>query len=412
MVDPQPTSEDAGSLDPVLARDTGIDRSAPSSPLANRRVLTAVAVFVVVWYLFAIILFGWHLADRKPNDFLAFWAAGQMAEQGDVNAVYDVERHHRATEELTGDREGDVLPFLYPPSFLFVARALALVGYFPAFFLFTMASAAVFAVTIWRLIPDRLAILLGFAVPTTIANLRIGQIGLVLAAAATTALADGHRHPWRAGLALGVLSMKPQIGLGVGLALLLARAWSAIGVGLMASVGLALASAMVFGSSVWLSFFQDALHVADVLMDFAQEETPFKGQALLSIAEVLGLSERLSWALHIVFAIAVIGYVGRAIHAEGLNGRTSAMALISTALIAPRSFVYDFAVVVPAGCLILLHSSYPPRTVRLGLAICIGLIGLALPGAPTTILAGVILLFLAGKPAPIRDLPQNGRACA
>lgn len=378
----------------------GVDRlvvaNRPPSPLTNRRVLTATAGIALAVYLFATVLFGWHLADTIPNDFLAFWAAGQMVEVGEANAVYDIERHHNATEEMTGERESGTLPFLYPPTFLFVARALAFFGYFQAFFLFSVVSIMAIALTIWRLLPDRLAVLIGLAVPTTIANVRIGQVGLILAAASTSALLNAHRNPWRSGLALGVLSLKPQLGIGIGIALLCARAWSALACGIVISIGMVLASWALFGSQLWISFFADVSSVVAVLTDLLQMEAPFKGQGLLSIAEVLGFSGGVSWGLYLLFASALTIYVAREVGGYGLTGRTAGIALVSTALIAPRSFGYDFAVMVPAGALLFQHSLRPPKVVRFALAASIGLIGLAFLENPTAILAGLILLWIAG----------------
>src|SRR5262245_11132001 len=59
------------------------------------------------------------------TDFVNVWAAGRQALDGQAAAVYDVAVHKSAEAAALGhDFEGEY-PWIYPPTFLFAAVALA-----------------------------------------------------------------------------------------------------------------------------------------------------------------------------------------------------------------------------------------------------------------------------------------------
>ena len=47
------------------------------------------------------------------SDFVAFWAAGRLALEGNAQAAYDIARHHAV--ELQAEPMAGILPFPYPP---------------------------------------------------------------------------------------------------------------------------------------------------------------------------------------------------------------------------------------------------------------------------------------------------------
>jgi hypothetical protein len=363
--------------------------------LGDRRKLHVLGIVVCAAWLASTLWFGVIQARAQPVDFVAFWAAGEMVEAGDAADVYDFERHHQATETFTGPRDHTSMPYLLPPSFLLVARGLALLDYFPAFVLFSVVSMGAFGFLLWRLMADRLAVVLGFASPTTIPNLQIGQIGLLLAIAGAIALWEAERHPWRSGLALGVLSLKPQLGIGIGLALVVARAWRALAAGLVSSLFVVVASGWLFGWDRWPEWRTTASQAVGAMEGIRRQEAPFKGQAVLSVAESFGFHSPVPQLAHAVMVIVVLALVLPVVRREGLTRRAMAMVMVMTVVISPRTLHYDYAFLVPAALWLVQDRRRPEVTTRLALALAAALMGLALLSTPLATPAGLVLLWLA-----------------
>src|SRR5882724_2392242 len=84
--------------------------------------------------------------DGKPllADFTTFWSAGQFAIDGHAAIAYDGPSIYQRQREITGQ---DLwLPFVYPPQFLFIAAALAMLPYGVAFVGFEAVTAGLYAV--------------------------------------------------------------------------------------------------------------------------------------------------------------------------------------------------------------------------------------------------------------------------
>ncbi len=73
----------------------------------------------------------------KDIDFRIIYTAGQIAREGDWNAIYDLERQHRTQEQITGRalEQADVLPFNHPPTLLPLQWLIAFLPYSTAYLL-------------------------------------------------------------------------------------------------------------------------------------------------------------------------------------------------------------------------------------------------------------------------------------
>src|SRR5262249_5387956 len=80
-------------------------------------------------YLVASLAQGQWLSDPNgqpiATDFVNVWAAGRQTLAGEPAAVYDVALHKIAEVAAVGHAFDGEYPWLYPPTFLFVALSLA-----------------------------------------------------------------------------------------------------------------------------------------------------------------------------------------------------------------------------------------------------------------------------------------------
>jgi arabinofuranan 3-O-arabinosyltransferase len=161
-----------------------------------------------------------------PNDHRVFWAAGQIALEGDFLGVFD-------TGRLTGIHNVDPqvwMPWLYPPGFLFLIAPLGAVSFATSYTVFVLISIGLMALAVRRFAAGSWAVWLAFTLaPAYLPILIQGQNGLIWLAGLVAALAALRDERWvLAGVFIGLLTLKPQYGVLIPLALLAAGLWRTI----------------------------------------------------------------------------------------------------------------------------------------------------------------------------------------
>ena len=187
------------------------------------------------------------------GDYMGVYTAGKFTLQGEPLAAYDWERHESAQHELDGNPNGAFFPWPYPPSFLFVAASLALLPYFLSMLTWTLATFAAFAAAIARISASRRDMLLMLATPAAWLNLYIGQNGALTAALIGFGLILLPARPVAAGICIGLLSVKPHLGLLIPVALLAGGYYRAFVSAALTVVALAVVTTVAFGVEPWLA---------------------------------------------------------------------------------------------------------------------------------------------------------------
>ena len=115
------------------------------------------------------------------SDFVNVWAAGRTALAGHAAAVYDWPAHKLVEESAVGHPFDGYFGWHYPPTFLFVAAALAMLPYAIAYALWVFATFPAYLVAIRAIIGDRIGYLLAAAFPAVLSNFIVGQNGFLTA---------------------------------------------------------------------------------------------------------------------------------------------------------------------------------------------------------------------------------------
>jgi alpha-1,2-mannosyltransferase len=195
------------------------------------------------------------------TDFSNVYAAGSYVLDGDPEAPFDPVRQHAREQRIFGE----ATPFYgwhYPPFFLFVAAALALMPYGVALAVWQAVTLGLYLLTIRAILSpprvrgegrdegasppgsesrqrplalahfvrstspraagrgdDWLWLLVAVAFPAVLINIGHGQNGFLTAALLSAALVQLDRRPLLAGMLFGLLAYKPQFGLMIPLAL-------------------------------------------------------------------------------------------------------------------------------------------------------------------------------------------------
>ena len=211
----------------------------------------------IAWYTLL-----WTSLIRQPDlggvDFIIFYTAGVLSNQGQLHDLYNVARQHAIQAPIVGEQfiQGGVLPFNHPP---FLAPVLGLVvteNYTYSYVAWCVVQLALLALmcttaVIWlreRGWTRGQAIMGGVALsmfyPLFISFLKGQDTIIIVLAAVIWARALSREDDRTAGLALALTVIKPQIALMLALPTLAVRwrafAWFVGGAGVLAIVSVLL----------------------------------------------------------------------------------------------------------------------------------------------------------------------------
>lgn len=163
----------------------------------------------------------------KDIDFRILYTAGQIAREGDWNAVYDLERQRETQRQITGRplEMTDVLPFNHPPVLLPLQWLVSFVDYQAAYLLWAGLSALVSLLNawlVWRLtrragwpgLPAGFFAIQAFLFYPVFVSINKGQDTLFALIGLTVLLLglQGSRAKL-SGLGLALLTLRPQFAL-------------------------------------------------------------------------------------------------------------------------------------------------------------------------------------------------------
>ncbi|MCG3136293.1 MAG: hypothetical protein HJJLKODD_00119 [Phycisphaerae bacterium] len=250
--------------------------------------------------------------EALGRDFLAFYVAGRIVQQGDGAQIYDPVLQTRITKEITPGIRGYQY-FINPASVAAVYTLVAALPYMPAFYLHVVIMATCYLLGMWLLRKELtglkirsaelarhtgmgldtmtglsgfwIAALLGISWMPMMHTITGGQnAGLVFLLLCWAYVATRRNQPIRAGLALGLLLFKPQYALPfIGL-LLLKRRWRTVGLALLLGVGHYALGAAVCGTD-WPVKMQQALNGY-----YRAEERKVSGHSHIAITEAIDYS--------------------------------------------------------------------------------------------------------------------------
>ena len=377
-------------------------RVAPVPQLPAARLVALTGLMLALAYLIVLgsaYRDGQFLTDPQgqpiANDFVNVFAAGRLTLDGTPAAAYDWPVHKAAEERAVGHDFANYYGWHYPPTFLFVAAALALLPYLVAAIVWLAATLAAYAVTLGTILGGRAGVFLALGFPAALWNVTAGQNGFLTATLIGGTLGLLERRPALAGVCLGLLSYKPQFGLLFPLVLIADRRWLTLAVAALVAAGFAALAWLAFGSASWLAFADSVPVTSRVILDQGATEWS-RLQSLFGFMRAHGAGETLAWTVQavgtITLAVALV-MLWRSRAAYELK----AAALAAAALIAtPYVFIYDLVVLAVAVAFLLrlaLERCFTTSEI-VGLP-CAGALLLVFPMVKTQVGLAAALIVLA-----------------
>jgi arabinofuranan 3-O-arabinosyltransferase len=182
-------------------------------------------------------------------DFRVFWGAAKLALAGEPLAAHDLARLGAAH----GTFPDAYFPWLYPPSLLLLITPLGALSFFAAFLVWTVLSYAAIAIAIRPFVASiRTVWVLCVFSPACLACMMNGQTSILWMAGLVGALAALRAERWiLAGVLIGCLTLKPQLGLMIPFALLACGAWLTILAASVTTLILIVVPTLIYGVEYW-----------------------------------------------------------------------------------------------------------------------------------------------------------------
>ena len=191
--------------------------------------------------------------------------------------------------------------------------------------------------------------------PAAIFGLVSGQMALVATTAMLAVLRWRETRPLLAGVILGLLTLKPQLGLFFPIMLVAARSWKMIAAATVTAIALAALTGLIWGSDVWLAYWSHGIaNQAQVLTD-PENLSELHMATLFINARSAGLSVAAAGAVQAVVSLlaAVLVWITFSRRPPADDLRANAIFLACAAFGTPYMMSYDTLPLVVAMVLLM-----------------------------------------------------------
>ena len=332
----------------------------PASWLTSRRLSAHGAILAVcLWSLYVWMLATPGLRDRNGNlkgtDFLHLYTLGSVAAAHRGADLYDMNAQTLLAAQIVPQAAGIRYLPLYPPQVSIVFMPLKYLSYGWALVLWWGCSALVYGICcygVWRACPNlrsegRTVAILAIAYPAFFHLLAWGQTSaLALGCFTLMFFALREKREFLAGLILGCLIFKPQLGLAAAVVFVSLGAWKTVVGAAFSAVAQLAVGVFYYGMQPLREWLRALANVRAVLPWL--EPRPYQTYSLRTFWSMLVPWPHFALGLYGLSAIIVLGLtiaVWR--HPVPLALRYSTLVL-ATVLVAPHLTVYDLVILAPA----------------------------------------------------------------
>jgi hypothetical protein len=242
------------------------------------------------------------------RDFLNLWMYGRaLFEGGEPSRFYDVATYNDALAQMLGaGYPGQNWP--NPPTALVVMAPFGLLGYFPALMAWAAVSFLAFYLAGRCEIADRRTLAITAVSPAALLCVLSGQSSLLTTAALLAIFAQLDKRPILAGVLIGLLTVKPQLGILFPFALIASGRWRVFFAAGVTALALLAASVALGGIESWHTYIIKALPLQrEVLQDAAGTAVPFHPTIFMNIRGLVGnhVAEIIQFAFTLAAIVAV-----------------------------------------------------------------------------------------------------------
>lgn len=289
------------------------------------------------------------------RDFVIFWGAAVMLWRGDALLLFDSAAFLPGLNQIIGQTLA-FNPYPYPPNSIFVVWPVGLFPYVVALPLWLGGTFAFLVTLLRRSRLEWLGIVALLFSPASIVNICSGQNGFLSTALLCGGLLALERKPLLAGVLIGILSFKPQLGLLLPLLLIAGGHWRSFAMASLTVLLLVAGTLPIVGTDGWWLYLSKSMPQQ---MDFLQHGSGFFQQmspTYFMTVRLMDGSLTTAWWAQAVAAIIVAGASLWVFRQKITHDLKVAVILSATALFSPYLLTYDL-MIVPVAILLAARSA-------------------------------------------------------
>ena len=278
--------------------------------------LTAAGALLIIYisvYLVALqqsdgIVF--HDETLVGGDFIAFWTASRAAIEGAAVQFYQPENLPDAIAQMAPTMGNVNLFWQYPPTMYLILFPLGFLPFTVSFFTWATLNLGLFFLLIRKFWSNKIALFLALSSGAVFQAIITGQTGFLTAACIAIIATYAGSAPALAGMAAALLTVKPQLGLLIPVALAAGNYWRAFFWAAVASILFAGASALIFGIDSWFAAIQaiseHGARVSSSGFPHRKMVSVYGAMKMLAAPEVIALGTQIIASFVLVAVIFVI----------------------------------------------------------------------------------------------------------
>lgn len=317
----------------------------------------------------------WLIGDPQSliwtnRDFSNYWLASRMFLDGQVQDLFNGHEAYFAYMRQAFGADYPWHSWSYPPHFLFLIWPLAFLPHGISMIVFLLVTLFVYlhAVSIFaRRHPQFPVILL---LPFLLCNILAAQNGFITASLFIYGLVLRDRRPVLAGVMIGILTVKPQLGILIPILLIYERRWLVIASAGVTTVVMILMSALIFGPDTWFGYIQNTWAYQSSVMNSATGIFLAMMPSVFGALRGLGYDATFAMTVHApVAVVALCVFLWTLPRMRSADSRIASLAF-ATFLVTPYSLTYDLGALVVFAA--LLHN--PGRWSGARRSICLAVV--------------------------------------
>ncbi|QKE39289.1 glycosyltransferase family 87 protein [Ferrovum myxofaciens] len=308
-----------------------------------------ISLYGAAFGLFFLILYGqelygsrWFHPGGKPLflDYGVFWTMARLAAQGQAKSAYLADLVGQHLVGFLDQREPVTFGWFYPPYFFFYLYPFSGLMPLVSYGCFMGLSAALFCSGIYVTWPSRATLWALFGFSGFWLNLNFGQNGFLTAGLVAWGLYWLEKKPILAGITIGLLSFKPQLGVLFPLVLVAGREWRCLISAMVTVCFLMLASLLVYGAGPWQAWVQALLRAHQELGQAGLEHL-IKVTSYYSWVRQWGGSQTGAEMVQAVVAVGVALCLWKVWRSPVARSSKYALLILGSLMVSPYVLQYD-----------------------------------------------------------------------
>jgi Glycosyltransferase family 87 len=278
---------------------------------------------------------------RALVDFDAFHIVAQRVWLGDVDQAYQFSKLIIMQREASGGSDA-FMPWTYPPQFSLLLAPFAFIPTGIAYCLFVATTLSFFLAVLRYIAGSHFVLHLIILLPAMAITLACGQNGFFTAGLIGLVCLFFEERPVLAGLALGLMVIKPHLAVAFAVYAILRRSWTVVATaGAVVLISSAVCTA-AFGTRIWTGLLQ-SVHDSSIFLE--QGYYPlFRMISFYAALRTAGLSAWTSFLGQGIVAVLALGIVFLARYRRMPVRESLGLTAMVSVCISPYAYDYDFPI--------------------------------------------------------------------